>query len=127
VAGTVASNVALGVLEPDARLVAECLHLAVADDVAPTAPVGVGGAGLSGGQSQRVAIARALYRLKSTGGAALLLDEPTSALDHATERRLIDSLRGVAATGVVVLVVSHRDAVVEAADQLIRLEAPVHV
>lgn len=127
VAGTVASNVALGQVEPDARLVELALRQAAAADIAPQTRLGVGGAGLSGGQAQRVAVARALYRLHSRGCAVLLLDEPTSALDHVTEARLIDSLRLIARRGVAVVVASHREAVVEAADRVIRMEVPAHV
>jgi ATP-binding cassette subfamily C protein CydD len=127
VAGTVASNVALGAPEPDAGLVEESLRQAVADDVSPSTPLGVGGAGLSGGQAQRVAVARALYRLRASGCGVLMLDEPTSALDRATEARLIESLRAIAHSGVAVLVVSHRDALIDAADRVIRWGAAVHV
>ncbi len=126
-AGTIASNVALGAHEADEALVAWSLATAAAGDLAPTTTVGVGGAGLSGGEAQRVAVARALYRLKTHRCSVLLLDEPTSALDSATEARLIASLHAVARSGVAVLVVSHRDALVRCADEVIRMEATAHV
>ena len=127
IAGTVASNVALGAIEPDAALVAQALAQAVAGDVSPSTLLGVGGSGLSGGQAQRVAVARALYRLRASGCGVLMLDEPTSALDEATEARLIASLRAVARGGAAVLVVSHRDAVLEAADRVAEWGAAVRV
>ena len=74
-----------------------------------------------------MAVARALYRLRASGCGVLMLDEPTSALDEATEARLIESLRAIARGGAAVLVVSHRDAVLEAADRVIQLGAAVHV
>ncbi|MGJ4843522.1 thiol reductant ABC exporter subunit CydD [Leifsonia sp. Le1] len=129
IAGTIASNVALGSAHPDPALVAEALRLAAADELAPETMLGVGGAGLSGGQAQRVAVARALYRLRasgasvSSGGTVLLLDEPTSALDEAVEARLLGTLRRIADDGVAVLVVSHREQVADAADVVLRMEA----
>jgi ATP-binding cassette, subfamily B, bacterial len=78
------------------------------------APLAEDGQGLSGGQQQRLAIARAL------AGApwVLLLDEPTSALDGAAEADLIDLLGRLASERLVV-VVSHRRIVVEAADRVL--------
>ncbi|MEV8215519.1 thiol reductant ABC exporter subunit CydD [Leifsonia sp. NPDC077715] len=124
-AGTIASNVALGDPSPSATRVAAALREAAADELDPATPVDAGGAGLSGGQAQRVAVARALYRLRSSGCPVLLLDEPTSALDAATEARLLESLRRIAREGTAVLVVSHRDAVAGAADTVLTMEAEV--
>lgn len=123
IAGTIASNVALGSAHPEPALVAEVLRLAAAEELAPETALGVGGAGLSGGQAQRVAVARALYRLRASGAPVLLLDEPTSALDAAAEARLLGTLRSIADDGVAVLVVSHRDQVADAADVVLRMEA----
>ncbi len=58
---------------------------------------------LSGGQQQRVAIARALA-LKPE---ILLLDEVTSALDPELVNEVLDSIRGLAAEGMTMLIVSH--------------------
>jgi ATP-binding cassette, subfamily B, bacterial PglK len=66
---------------------------------------------LSGGQIQRLALARALYM----DSDYLLLDEPTAALDAETELQLLATLGELAAT-TGVLVVSHRQAPIEAAD-----------
>jgi ATP-binding cassette subfamily C protein CydD len=120
--GTVAENVALGDAQPDESLVRRSLERAAIADLDPRLELGVGGSGVSGGQSQRVAIARALYRLESRGCRVLVLDEPSSALDHATEARLIASLRGVARAGVAVIVVSHRQAFLTAADTVVAIE-----
>jgi ATP-binding cassette subfamily C protein CydD len=121
IAGTVASNVALGVDEPHGELVAKCLRAAAAPEIDPNSVLGVGGAGLSGGQAQRVAVARALYRMTSKDCRVLVLDEPTSALDVATEACLVGSLRALADEGAAVFVVSHREAVVAAADVVLTL------
>ncbi|WP_147440905.1 thiol reductant ABC exporter subunit CydD [Mycetocola zhadangensis] len=119
--GTIADNVALGSDKVDLGLVGRALQLAAAPELDPDLPVGVGGAGLSGGQAQRVALARAIYRALDRRCAVLLLDEPSSALDHATEARLLDGLAAVARTGIAVVVVSHRQAVIERADSVVRI------
>ncbi|MFF2051728.1 thiol reductant ABC exporter subunit CydD [Leifsonia sp. NPDC058194] len=127
IAGTVASNIALGDPEPDRAAVLDALHDAAAGELDPDATVDAGGAGLSGGQAQRVAVARALYRLRTRACAVLILDEPTSALDAATESALVASLRRIADDGTAVLVVSHREAVVSAADVIFDVEAIARV
>lgn len=119
VTGTVASNVALGTWAIERSLVREALDLAGASDIALDTLVGVAGSGLSGGQAQRVAVARAIHRTLARGCAVLVLDEPSSALDHVTEGRLVSGLRAVAERGVAVVVVSHRTAVIEAADAVV--------
>lgn len=122
VAGTIAENVALGDPHPDDTAIADALRDAAAGELDPGTALHVGGTGLSGGQAQRVAVARALYRLRTRDCPVLILDEPTSALDAATEAALLASLRRVAAGGAAVLVVSHREAVVAAADAVLELE-----
>lgn len=114
VRGTVAENVALSAT-PDAADVLTALRDAGLE-VDPGLPIGAGGSGLSGGQAQRVAVARALYRTRRVGTPLVLLDEPTSALDAEAEARVVAAIRGLAADGAVVVVASHRPAVVAAAD-----------
>jgi ABC-type multidrug transport system fused ATPase/permease subunit len=63
--------------------------------------VGDNGVLLSGGQRQRIGLARAILR----GASLLLLDEATSALDEENEARVLENLR---ASGVAVLLVTHR-------------------
>ncbi len=58
---------------------------------------------LSGGQQQRVAIARAL----AMEPKVLLFDEPTSALDPEMVGEVLDVMRGLAGSGVTMLVVTH--------------------
>ena len=58
---------------------------------------------LSGGQQQRVAIARAL----ALRPEILLLDEVTSALDPELVNEVLDTIRGLAADGMTMLIVSH--------------------
>ena len=76
------------------------------------------GSGLSVGQRQRLALARAL----ATGAEIVILDEPTAALDGETEAAVVEVIRRLAERGDVVIVVAHRPALMEIADQVIRLD-----
>jgi polar amino acid transport system ATP-binding protein len=58
---------------------------------------------LSGGQQQRVAIARAL----AMEPKLMLFDEPTSALDPELVGEVLDVMRGLAAEGMTMIVVTH--------------------
>ncbi|MFT2689241.1 ATP-binding cassette domain-containing protein [Clavibacter zhangzhiyongii] len=120
-AGTVRENVALGVADPDDALVLRALALAAAAGIDPDLRLGVGGQGLSGGQAQRVAVARAVHRALALDCPLVLLDEPSSALDAATEARLAEGIRALADQGRAVVVVTHRGALVRAADAELRL------
>ncbi len=83
---------------------------------------------LSGGQQQRVAIARAL----AMDPSVILFDEPTSALDPELVQEVLDAMRGLAAEGMTMVVVTHEmrfargvaDRVVFMADGTIAEEGP---
>jgi ATP-binding cassette, subfamily C, bacterial CydD len=113
----------MGAADPDGAAVRAALSDA-ALDLDPEAVLGAGGAGLSGGQSARLSLARALYRLRTSEATVLALDEPSAALDAETEGLIVRTMRRVADDGVAVLVVSHRAAVIEAADAVLAI-APV--
>lgn len=72
---------------------------------------------LSTGQQQRLSIARALLR----NPKLLILDEATSNLDPETENSIVDSIKGLADTGMIVVVVSHRDSFDEVANKSIKM------
>lgn len=76
--------------------------------------LGEKGSGLSEGQMQRLAVARAVY----SGSPVLLLDECTSALDPKTEREMLDRMRNLGRT---VIIVTHRPAALEVCDRVIKL------
>jgi len=58
---------------------------------------------LSGGQQQRAAIARAL----AMAPKVMLFDEPTSALDPEMVGEVLEVMRGLAASGMTMIVVTH--------------------
>ena len=58
---------------------------------------------LSGGQQQRAAIARALAMKPKV----MLFDEPTSALDPEMVQEVLDTMTGLAADGMTMLVITH--------------------
>ena len=94
------------------------------DDAELLAAVGGGGGGgkrvrqLSTGEQQRLAVACAL-----TGAPQLVVaDEPTASLDRANAEGLVEVLRGAASRGATLVVASHDEHVIEAADTVVRLD-----
>lgn len=90
--------------------------LALLDEVGLSGREGAFPAELSGGQQQRVAIARALCMQPRV----MLFDEPTSALDPELVGEVLRVMRGLAARGMTMLVVTHEmDFAEEAADRVV--------
>ena len=116
--GTIADNVRLGCPDAPDALVADALARAGGADLDPARSVGDEGEGLSAGERRRVATARALLRIDPGGADLLLLDEPTAGLDADAEATLLGGLR---ALGVTAVVVSHRAAVLAAADRVVHI------
>ena len=84
--------------------------------------IGERGESLSGGQRQSVAIARALVHEPTI----LLLDEPSSSMDHTTEENLKKNLAAYSKDHTM-LVVTHRNSLLELADRLIVIDRGVIV
>ncbi|MEX5632983.1 ABC transporter ATP-binding protein [Parafrankia sp. FMc2] len=122
--GTIADNLRLGRDLELADLRAAC-HAASLDEFVMSLPdrydtvLGERGGTLSGGQGQRLALARGLLGRP----AVLVLDDVTSALDVETEAAVLRRLRAWSPDGALVIV-SHRPAVLAAADRVVTLPPP---
>jgi len=73
---------------------------------------------LSGGQKQRVAVARALV----AAPRLVLADEPTAALDQESGRRVVEVMQQLAREqGTAVIIVTHDNRILDAADRIVSL------
>ncbi len=72
---------------------------------------------LSGGEQQRVGVARALY----AEPAVLIADEPTANLDRASADRIVELLASLHVDGQTLLVASHDERLIGAAERVVRL------
>ena len=119
VRGSVADNVRLGLPTASDAQVRRALF-AAGVDLDPDRRVDEG-IGLSAGELRRVALARAWLRIRYGTGRLMLLDEPTAGLDEGTE---LDAIAMIKDLGVTAIVVSHRPAVLAAADHVVSIGEP---
>ncbi len=120
--GTIRSNLQLASPSASEAQMREVLDTAMAGFVFDLpdgldTPCGETGSGLSEGQAQRIAIARSLLR----PGGILILDESTSALDPETEKGLLENLSSLYKGRKTILFISHREAVLRYADQVVNI------
>lgn len=85
------------------------------------APIGQDGAGLSVGQRQRFALTRALLARTPI----VILDEPTAHLDAVSEEIVLKAIEALRKKGRTVIAIAHRQALIDAADQVIRVHSQV--
>lgn len=117
--GSIRENLLLGAPNATDEEMAPVLRMSGADFV-QRLPDGLdhmvqeGGHGLSGGQRQALLLARMLLRRPQV----LLLDEPSAALDEATEKSLIEQLRGWL-DGRTLIMATHRMSMLALADRII--------
>lgn len=118
--GTVQDNLCLGLSEVTREECARALEVVgldhLADDLGRDidAYVGEHGVLLSGGERQRLALARTLLSDKDI----LLLDESTSNVDEIAQKKIASFLKGYVMNKTV-LMIAHRPALIEAADNVI--------
>jgi NHLM bacteriocin system ABC transporter ATP-binding protein len=102
-AGSIYDNITSGLPRPPEEVM-EALRIAAFDDYVKSLPMGLhtniadAGATFSGGQRQRLMIARAVIRRPQV----LIMDEATSALDNVTQRQVVENLRALNCTQIVV-------------------------
>jgi ATP-binding cassette subfamily B protein len=117
--GTVIDNIRYGRPEASLAEVQAAAQAAFAEEFITQLPQGYDtylgdrGVRLSGGQRQRVAIARAILK----NPPLLLLDEATSALDAQSER-MVQAALETASQGRTTLVIAHRLATVQRANEI---------
>ncbi len=117
VPGTVAENIIFGT-GATADQAREALDRCGGGEIPTDLVIGDDNHGLSIGQRRRVALARALVRIDQ-GAGWLVLDEPTAGLDAETEAAVVAGLP----QGIGVILVSHRPAVLAAADRVVEILA----
>jgi len=89
----------------------------------PTLPAGINtrltenGKNISGGQRQRIALARALYKEANV----IMLDEPFSELDEKAEESLLQHLQQLAASGKIIILITHNKKSLQACNKIITL------
>lgn len=121
--GSLKENIAMGAPFADDQAVLAAADIAGVSEFANRHPqgfdlaIGERGESLSGGQRQAVGIARAVLN----DPPMLLLDEPSSAMDHQSEEALKTRLRKFA-IGKTVLLVTHRNSLLDLADRLIVMD-----
>jgi len=87
----------------------------------PIGSSGEAGSSASGGQIRKIALARSLI----TNPRVLIADEPTADLDDKSSKLVMSELRNYAATGAIVICITHDRSVLQAGDVIARFEKSV--
>lgn len=123
--GTIAQNLAWGQADDDPAVIRAAMTRALEQASAQfvfdlpaglDTRVGEAGRQFSGGERQRIALARALLRKPEL----LILDEVTAALDGSNESAVMQTVRDLRGA-CTILILGHRTALLELADQIVDL------
>lgn len=120
---TVLNNIRFGCPDASMEQVKEAAKKACCHEFISRLPdgyntvIGEGGSTLSGGEKQRISIARAILK----DSPIIILDEATASVDPENEH-LIQSAFTELARGKTVIVIAHRLATIENADQIIVID-----
>ena len=111
--GTIRENILLGGGEPTAEILEVCAldELINSLEHGIDTVIGERGAGLSEGQIQRVVMARAV----ASQAQILLFDEFTSALDENTEKKIMQQIKKLGKT---CIIISHKDSTLSYCDKV---------
>ncbi len=119
--GTIKENITFSEENPDEELLESAIKTSCLEEVIAEQEHGIDtmlgehGTGLSEGQNQRVAIARAVYN----DTEVILLDEATSALDEETAHRVLENLKALNKT---IIMISHTSEAIDASDITLTLK-----
>lgn len=106
---TILRNITLAEEAYDQQRLLQALHLAGLEELTQQSRGGLekiiseNGKNISGGQQQRIALARALYKEADV----FLLDEPFNELDETSETILLHRFQKLAASGKIVVMITH--------------------
>jgi ATP-binding cassette subfamily C protein LapB len=121
--GSVRENIQMGFFEYSDEHILNLAKVTCVDDFVASHPQGYDlllrerGEGLSGGQRQSLNLARSLLHDPNL----LILDEPTSSMDTATEKKVLSNLK-LWAKDKTVIMVTHRNSLLELADRVLVLD-----
>jgi ATP-binding cassette subfamily B protein len=120
---TIINNIRFGKPEATMEEVVEAAKLARCHDFIAALPdgyntiVGEGGSTLSGGEKQRISIARAILK----NAPVIILDEATASVDPENEH-FVQSAISALTRGKTIIIIAHRLATIENADQILVLD-----
>lgn len=121
--GSVRENLQMGFYEYGDAHILNIAKISGVDDFVAGNPQGYDlqlserGEGLSGGQRQSINLARALLHNPNL----LILDEPTSSMDTATEKLVIERLKGWVGQRTLIMI-THRNTLLELADRVLVMD-----
>lgn len=122
--GSVLDNIAPEEKEPDVEKIASLCVAVGLDESLKKWPdgilthVGEGGCRLSGGERQKVAMVRALYR----DSPVMVFDEAAACMDARSRDRFIALMKSLAVSGKTVIIITHDEACLTAADSIIEVK-----